>query len=154
MRKLFTSILAAMLIACGLFFTVSCSSGCKSTARTTYVSSGVTHVTVKSALAGWNAYLGAKDAELNALAATDAPKAVAERKKIALENARVEDAYRKYQASQIALLTAAQEFSKIPADDPDAPASADRLNAAVAAATKTMASVLDLLAEFGIKPAK
>lgn len=150
MKRKITSLLAAAFLACGLLTFVGCQSGCKSTTKTAYRTSGVTHVTVASGLRGWNDYLAAKDAELKTLAVTDPTKADAERAKIGEQNAKVKDAYNKYQHAQVALLTAAQEFSKIPPNDPNAPAGADRLSAAVAAATATMGSVLALLADFGI----
>ena len=148
MKTKFATILMCLALALGTFVITGCS-GCQSSAKKAYVTSGATHIGVVAALHGWNDYLGMKDREIEAM-----PDKAAGRKeweKISDQNAKVSAAYEKYRAAQIALLTATQEFSKIPPNSAEAPAAADRLSAAVAASTATMGSVLALLSEFGIK---
>lgn len=141
MKTRIRSLLAVAFIACGLITITGCG-GCKSASRTSYVTSGVTHVTVRAGLSGWNDYLMARDAAL-------AP-AAPERRKLGEQNAKVQDAFGKYRAAQLALVTAAQKFSKVPPGDPEHPAEADRLNASVAASAATLGSLIALLNEFGI----
>jgi hypothetical protein len=149
--KQFRNMIGALVCAVSLLVVPIGGSGCKSPARNAYVASGATHVSVAAGLKGWNEYLGAKDAELTTLAATEPAKATAERAKLGSQTAQLESAYRKYQAAQLAVLTAAEEFSKIPKGDPNQSAATDKLTAASAAYSATMASVLNLLKEFGIK---
>lgn len=149
--KRFYSLFVAICLSVIPLGIVGCGSGCQSTTRTTYVASGATHVGVVTALKGWDAYLGQEDARLAELAKTDKAKADKERSDIADKNKQVRDAYAKYQASQIAVLTAAQEFAKVPANDPNAPGAQDRLSVAVAASSATLATLLDLLKTFGVK---
>lgn len=149
--KRFFSILCAFSLFAIPIAIAGCSGGCKSTERTAYVGSGVTHISVTAALRSWNDYLGLRDAELTALANTDPAKAAKERQKLGEQNAKIKDAYAKYQAAQLAVLTAAQLFGNLSPDDPNAPAAADRLNASIAASATTMNSVIDLLKQFGVK---
>lgn len=127
----------------------ACSSGCKSTAKSTYVVSGVTHVAAVNGLRGWNEYIGRAYAD--AAANTDTNKAAQARGKILEQEVQVKAAWEKYQAAQLTALTAAQEFSKIPPKDPNAPAAQDRLAAAMAASAATLVDVVALLEKFGIK---
>lgn len=143
------SLAVAIMIACGLFTLVGCS-GCGSIAKTTYKTSGITHVTVRSAMIGWNEYLGVKDLELIKLAETDKAKADAERAKIGKQHAQVAEAYEKYQAAQVLALTAAKEFSAVPPEDPDQSAAQARLQSALAALTASMGPVIDLVRKFGV----
>lgn len=150
MKKL-RNMIGALVCAVSLLVVPIGCSGCKSPARNAYVASGVTHVGVVAGLKGWNEYLGTTDTRLVALEKTDPDKARVERARIAEQNAKLATAYKQYQAAQLTVLTAAEEFSKTPKDDPNSPASADRLTAAITASSATLASVLHLLNEFGIK---
>lgn len=153
MKTKIRSLAAALMLACGLLTVTGCG-GCKSASRTAYVTSGVSHVSVVAALHGWNDYLEAKDHELVALAFTEPVKAAAERQKVATQNVRVEDAYKKYQLSQEAVLFASQEFSNITPSDPAKPESADTLNKVVKASADALANLLAVLNEFGFTSTK
>lgn len=149
--KVFVSLLSTIAMLAVPIGLVGCTGGCKSSPSTTaYKVSGVTHASLTAALRGWNDYLSAEYKAIAALPDTDATKA--KRKSDLLEKEKqLKSAWEKYQASQIAVLTAAQEFSKIPPSDPNAPSAQDRLNAAVAASSVTLNAVIDLLRQFGVK---
>lgn len=149
--KVFVSLLSTLAMLAIPVAMVGCSGGCKTKPSTTaYQVSGVTHASLVSALRGWNDYLGAEYKAIAALPDTDANKAKRKDALIAKEK-QLKAAWEKYQAAQIAVLTAAQEFSKIPANDPNASNAQDRLNAAVAASSVTLGAVIDLLRQFGVK---
>lgn len=125
---------------------VGCGFGCQSTSKTTYAASGVTHIAAVTALKGWNEYLGNEYASILAQSATDPDKAGKRKTALLAKEEQVKAAYEKYRASQIVVLTAAQEFGREPSATGQ-----DKLSAAVAASAATLASLLDLLKTFGVK---
>ena len=134
------------IVICG------CGSGCQSNAgKTTYVASGVTHITATTALHAYNEYLGAEDARLKTLAETDKPKADAQRAKLAEQVKKVEAAYGKYQTSQITTLNAAQQLAKLQADDPNGPLFQDQLANAVAQSSVALSALLEVIKAVGVK---
>lgn len=149
--KVFISLLSAIAITAAPVALVGCSSGCKSPTRSAYVASGVTHAAAAASLRGWNDYLGAEYEKIGNLSATDPEKAAKQRSELLDKEKQVSDAWGKYQSAQLAVLTAAQEFAKVPPGDPNAPNAQDRLNAAVAASSATLNAVIDLLRQFGVK---
>lgn len=150
MMKRIKSLASLVLIAALFALPIGCTGGCKSASRNTLKASGVTHVGVTAGMRGYNQYLGTKDAELKKLETTNPDKAKAERAEIGKQSAQVQEAYGKYQAAQIATLTAAQEFGRIPLTDTNSPVAGDKLTAAIAASTATMGDVITLLQKFGI----
>lgn len=149
--KVFISLLSAIALTALPVAFVGCSSGCKSPTRNAYVASGATHTLAAAGLRGWNDYLGAEYEKIGNLSATDPAKAAKQRSDLLDKEKQVSDAWGKYQSAQLAVLTAAQEFAKVPPGDPNAPNAQDRLNAAVAASTATLNAIIDLLTKFGIK---
>jgi len=151
MKKLITSSLLAFVMFVAPVFFIGCS-GCKSTpTRTVYVASGITHAGAVAALRGWNEYLGTQYKEIAELAKSDVPGADRRRAEMLAKEGKVSDAWKKYQASQIAVLSAAQAFAKVPPNDPGVATAQDRLNAAVAASTEALAQAIGLLRQFGLK---
>jgi hypothetical protein len=122
-------------------------SGCATAPRNASQASAVTHVGAKLALGAWNEYLGV---EYAAAAALPADRAELRKAELIEKEKRVRDAFNKYQVSQLAVLTSAQEVAKIPPADPNAPDAQDRLTAAVQASAVALAQVLTVLEAFGV----
>lgn len=101
--------------------------GCGSLTETVYHTSGTAHVTARTALLGWNDYLATHE--------------VSEAAEL-----RVKAAYEKYQAAQIALLSAAIVWED--AQNPDNEA---RLEQATASAGEALAALVKLVRTLGVK---
>jgi hypothetical protein len=114
------------------------SGGCASTPKNVTKASAVTHATVKAALSGWNDYLGATYARLGTNTAD-----VARRAELQAQEVKVRDAYRKYQAAQVAALSGAKVYL-MAQGAPDQ----DRLNVALAASAEAGAELFALLTQF------
>lgn len=148
--KFYKRLLAAALVFACVVSLPLVPTGCAKGVKTTYQVSSATHITATTALRGWNEYLGVKDRELTALALTDPDKATKQRAGIAAQVVQVKSAYEKYQASQLVLLTAAQQFNKVPTGT-NAPSSQVTLDAALAAASATLLELINLVQTFGVK---
>lgn len=147
--RAYRQLFAACLIATCIVSLPIAPAGCKSAIKTSYKVSTATHISATTALRGWNEYLGQKDRELTALALTDSAKAAKQRAGIAAQVAQVKAAYEKYQATQIALLNAAQQFALVPTGT-NAPSQVT-IDAAIAASSATLAELVNLITLFGVK---
>lgn len=154
MNKRIASFLSIILFAAVLLCGSVGFSGCQSTGGQVVNTSRVTHVGVAAGMRAYNEYLTAKDAELVAMGKTEPDKARVEREKIGTQTARIRAAYDIYRESQLAVLKAAREFSRIPPEDTNAPAASDKLAQAVTASTPARAAVIDALSASGISVAK
>lgn len=146
------ALMAMFLTVCLMAVSISVPLGCSTNqSKVAYVSSGATHISARAALSGWNDYLGREYAAIAEQAKTDPEKAAKRKAELTAREVTVKAAYERYQASQLAVLTAAQAFSRVRAGNTNAPAAQDRLTEAVAASSVTLASVLDVLREFGVQ---
>ena len=146
--QVFISIIAASALCLSL---LGCG-GCKSGPANAYKASTVTHVGVTAGIRAWDNHILQKQLEIRQLEATDIKKAQKVYDQTTNQIAQVKSAYEKYQATQIVVLNAAEEYAKATAaQDPNAPAAADKLTLATQAAAKTLADVMGLLTKFGVK---
>lgn len=125
--------------------------GCASVSRNAYISSGITHTTARVALTGWDEYLSQQYTTVTNLTEANPEKAEKLRAELLEKEVKVRDAYEKYQAAQLAVLTAAQAFSQIAPSDPNSPRAEDQLTASIAAAGITLSALVDLIQKFGVK---
>lgn len=115
--------------------------GCSSTQqRRVFNASSISHTTVRSALQGWNDYLGQ--------AYTEAGTNVAARAELLKEESAVKDLFDKYRLAQLAVIDASAAVAQT-ANTTNAPP-LDNLQTAVNASAEAGADLLALLAQFGI----
>lgn len=115
--------------------------GCKSFSHDSYVASGVTHITARTALKAWNEYLAKEYAKADTKRTSE----------LMAQERQVKLAYEKYVDSQMLVLVVSQEYGRLQPNDPNTPVVNDRLTVAINSATVTLESLMTLLEKFGIK---
>lgn len=121
MKKYLTSVLVglSLLLAVALPTQI----GCSSVERTTYQAVGVTQVSVDTAMAVWNAHVGAGKASVT-------------------QEMQVKKAYEQYQLAAFIVIDTAKS-----AGSTNSPA----LNQVIASASTSLANLVNLLRSFGVK---